>query len=163
MSAFRDLDEFLIDEPIRLPIRGKTYEFPGSIPARTGLLLQRLGAAAEKASASIKAGTANATELAAEVFSDSEETDLRAEMMGDTEQQMADDGLTTAHTTHVFRTLMVWHMAGEEAAMKAWEAVGPQPAPNRAARRASKASATTTRRPASTSGTSTPTPGSATA
>jgi hypothetical protein len=158
MSAFRDLDEFLIDEPIRLPIRGKTYSFPGSIPARTGLLLQRLGVAAEKAKQDIKAGAADPTALAAEVFSDSEETDLRGEIMGATEQEMADDGLTTAHTTHVFRTLMVWHMAGEDAAMKAWEAVGPQPAPNRAARRAaSKASATTTKRPASTSGTSTPT------
>jgi hypothetical protein len=161
-SQFRDLDEFLVDEPIRLPIRGKTYSFPGSIPARTGLLLQRLGAAADKARTSIKAGAANPAELAAEVFSDSEETDLRAEIMGPAEQEMADDGLTTAHTSHVFRTLMVWHMAGEEAAMKAWEAVGPQAAPNRAARRAaSKASGSTTKRRASTSGTSTPTPAGA--
>lgn len=150
MSAFRDLDEILVDKPVRLPIKGKTYEFPGSIPARTGLMLQRIAAAAHKAK------NASPTDLAEEVLSDEEEIDLRGELMGSTEVEMARDGLTTAHTSHVFQTLLIWHMAGEEAAAAAWESLGKVQVPNRAARRASRGSASTTRSPASTSTTTTP-------
>jgi hypothetical protein len=139
VSAFRDLDEILVDKPIGLPIKGKMYEFPGSIPARTGLMLQRIAAAAQKAK------NAGPTELAEEVLSDEEEIDLRGELMGSTEVEMARDGLTTAHTSHVFQTLLIWHMAGEEAAAQAWESLGKAPAPNRAQRRASKGSASTTK------------------
>lgn len=154
-SQFRDLDEFLVDQPIRLPIRGKTYEFPGSIPARTGLLLQRMGAKADEAR---RAGQGPeglaAAAMEAEVLDDEAEMDLRRELMGDTEVEMARDGLSTAHTSHVFRTLIVWHMAGEEAALAAWTALGNVKAPNRETRRrASKASGTSTRSAASTAGT----------
>lgn len=150
MSAFRDLDDILVDKPIRLPVKGKTYEFPGSIPGRTALMLQRLAAAADKAH---RKDNTDASALAQEVFSDSEELDLQAEVMGDGQTAMAADGLTSAHINHVFRTLLVWHMSGEEAAAKAWESLGEAPAPNRAARRAT---ASTTRSRASTSGTTTP-------
>lgn len=155
MPTFRDLDLILVDKPIRLPIRGKTYEFPGNISARTGLLLERLGAEAQKAKLDVDSGKADPAALAAEVFSDTEELDLRREVMGDTEAEMARDGLTTGHVRHVFQTLLVWHMTGEEAAAKAWESLGEAPAPNRAARRGSKGSASTTKRRASTSGTTT--------
>jgi hypothetical protein len=161
--SFRDLDEFLLDRPIELPIRGKTYQFPGSIPARSGLLLQRIAAAAEKAQTEIVEGRISTLDLAAEVLSNEEETDLRGEIMGATELEMAKDGLSTAHTTHVFRTLITWHMAGPEAAEVAWERQGEAQAPNRATRRASKASASSTRKRASTSGTTTRTPAKATA
>lgn len=155
MSTFADLDGILVVTPIRLPIRGKTYEFPGTITARAGLLLHRMSIAAEKAQADVKAGKVKAADLAKEALSDGEEIDLRAEVMGDVEREMADDGLTSAHVHHVFQTLLVWHMAGEKAAEKAWVELGEVQAPNRAARRASKGSASTTKRPASTSGTST--------
>lgn len=156
-SAFRDLDEFLTTPPIELPIGGRLYEFPGSISARSGLMLQRILSAAEEASEGIRDGSVRAADLAEQVLLDDDtEHDLRAEIMGDGEQQMAADGLTTAHTTHVFNTLLVWHTAGPEAAQAAWEHMGEAQAPNRAARRqASKAAATSTRSPASTSGTST--------
>lgn len=150
--AFDDLDGFLVVQPIRLPIRGKTYEFPGSIPARTGLLLQRLAAEADRA----RSGDTEPADLATEVLSDDEEVDLRGEIMGKAEQEMADDGLTTAHTRHVFQTLLVWHMAGPEAAERAWRTLGEAKPPNRAERRAaSKGSASTTRSPGSGSGTTT--------
>lgn len=160
--SFRDLDDFLVVTPIKLPIKGKDYQFPGSISARSGLLLQRIAAAAERAKADILDGKTSTLDLAAEVLNDEEETDLRSEVMGGTEQLMADDGLTTAHTTHVFRTLLTWHMAGPEAAAVAWERQGEAPAPNRATRRASKGSASTTRKRASTSGTTTRAPAKAT-
>jgi hypothetical protein len=156
-NQFRDLDEFLVDEPIELPIRGKTYRFPGSVSARTGLLLQRMGASADQARRAGKSGTAAASDVFdAELLDDDTESDLRREIMGDAEAKMAKDGLTTAHTEHVFRTLIVWHMAGEDAALLAWERLGNVQAPNREARRGSKASGTSTRSPASTTGTSSP-------
>lgn len=148
--SFEDLDSFLVVQPVKLPIKGKTYEFPGAIPARTGLMLQRMAAAAEKAK-----GDGAAADLAAEILDDDEEFNLRADVMGDGEKAMADDGLTSAHVKHVFQTLLVWHMAGREAAEKAWRDLGEAPAPNRAARRGSKDSASTTKPRASTSGTTT--------
>jgi hypothetical protein len=156
--SLRDLDEFLLDKPIELPIRGKLYRFPGSISATSGLLLQRLAATVEQAVAD-GAANVNGTALAMEVLNDGQEKNLREEVMGDTEAQMAADGLSTAHTDHVFKTLLTWHMAGPEAGEAAWEHQGEAPAPNRETRRkASKGSASTTKRPASTSGTSTPAP-----
>lgn len=155
MSKFRDLDEFLVDKPIELPIRGKIYRFPGSVSARTGLLLQRMGAVAEQAHRHGSDPATAATEtLDSELLDDAAEQDLRREIMGDAEVEMARDGLSTAHTGHVFRTLIVWHLAGEDAALQAWERLGNVTAPNREQRRAaSKGSGTSTRRAGSTAGT----------
>ncbi len=161
--GFRDLDEFLVVTPIELPIGGKTYQFPGSVSAHTGLVLQRILSAAEDASEDLRAGRVTGTEIAEQILLDDvQEGDIRAELMGDGEAQMAADGLSTAHTSHVFNTLLVWHTAGPEAAEAAWERLGEAPAPNRETRRqASKGSASTTRRPGSTTGTSTRAPAKA--
>jgi hypothetical protein len=146
--GFRDLDDFLGEaKPIELPIRGKTYSFPGTISARTGLLLHRLTNKADKVD---DMSQADAEELLGkELLGDAEHDDLRSELLGDAELQMARDGLTSAHVDHVFRTLMVWHLVGPEQAEKAWNSVGEAPAPNRAARRAT---ARKTRSRASTAG-----------
>jgi hypothetical protein len=152
VSGFRDLDDLLAesggDRPIELPIRGKVYAFPSSISARSGLLLARMAAVAQAEQSGGKA----APDPDLELLSDGEEVDLRAEMMGATEVEMARDGLTTAHTRVVFMTLLTWHLAGEEAALAAWESAGKAPA-NRATRRARSAAASTTRKRGSTSGT----------
>ena len=52
--AFKDLDEFFVIKPIRLPIRGKVYEFPGSVSGRTGLLLHRMTEQVEQLKAGAK-------------------------------------------------------------------------------------------------------------
>lgn len=153
---FRDLDEFLVTAPIELPIRGKSYQFPGAISGRAGLLIRRLAEVADEARQARDEG--RVVDETAQVLSEDDEVDLRAELLGDGEREMVDDGLSTAHIAHVFQTLMVWHLAGPEAAEQAWErmAVDP-PKPNRQERRsASAGSATSTRQRASTSGTSSP-------
>lgn len=138
--TFRDLDDFLVVRPIELPIRGKTYQFPGTITARAGLLLQRITAAV--------GGEASE----AQAVLDGAEASLREEILGDTEAQMVEDGLTAAHVNHVLQTLMVWHMAGPEAAEAAWEQMAADPQePNRAERRAATAKKSN-RSPASPAG-----------
>jgi hypothetical protein len=158
-SAFRDLDEFLVTRPIRLPIGGVQYEFPGSLPGKHGLLLQRMQAAAVRAVADGRAQE-DVSDLATAILSDDEGEDLRTTVMGTGEQAMVDAGVTSDKIEHTFHTLLAWHMAGEAAALLIWESVpGEAPAPNRAARRAaSKGAASSTRSPASSSGTSTRTP-----
>ncbi len=164
-GKFRDLDEFLTVEPIELPIGGKVYEFPGEVSARAGLLLQRIGSMVLTVAATEgdpAAAGAALSERDRELLSDGEEMDLRAELFGDAEADMIADGLTSAQIRHVFMTLVVWHAFSEDAAVAVWEgkAASPEPA-NRAERRASKATtgrsgagASTTKRRASTSGTS---------
>lgn len=152
---FQDLDDFLVVPPIRLPIRGTVYEFPGEIDGRTFLALQRLIGGAIEAASSGK--ELDADTLGTVLVDDDSEVGMRDALMGGVDKQMADDGLTSAHIQHVFRTLVVWHTAGPEAAEKAWRTVGEVPAPNREQRRAaSKGSASTTKSPASGSGTTTP-------
>lgn len=160
MSApqFRDLSEFMAEaEPIRLPIGGTVYEFPGSVSGRTGLLLT----SAWDAALSGKAGGAAPAPDAelAELLTDDQEKSVHAELFGGTDVQLARDGHDSRVIRHVFLTLVTWHTAGPEAAVLAWDAAGNAPAPNRATRRAgsrtaSGAGASKTRRAASTSGTS---------
>lgn len=132
--AFRDLDEFLVVEPIVLPIRGKAYAFPGSVSARTWLRLQRIN---EKMTA-VRAG--QDVDPDDEVASDVDEQDMMAEMMGDVQDEMIDDGLTSAHIKAVFYTLIAFHLSGQAAAEAVWEAQGAgelegKASPNRAERR----------------------------
>jgi hypothetical protein len=149
---FKDLDEFFKIQPIRLPIRGKTYAFPGSVSGRTGLLLHRMTEMAER----VKDGK-EAPELGQQILDDSEELDLRTEILGDGEKAMLDDGLPAVFIDHVFHTLIVWHQFGENVAKAVWEDVpnGPKAPQDRRAksRRGTSAGATTTRRRASTTGT----------
>lgn len=152
-DTFKDLDSFFRIQPIRLPIRGKMYAFPGSVSGRTGLLLHRMTEMAER----VKAGK-DAPDLGQQILDDSEELDLRTEILGDTEREMIDDGLPSVFVDHVFHTLIVWHQFGEEVAKAVWEDVpgAPKAPQDRKAksRKATSGTATTTRKRASTSGTS---------
>ena len=136
--AFRDLDEFLVVTPVRLPIRGKTYEFPGAISARSWLLVQRMGEQFDRARRAEAAGEEYDPDEVA--IDDTEEVDLRGELFGPAEAEMVADGLTSAHLERVFFTLIAYHLSGIEAAEAVWEhaertASGKPPAPNRATRR----------------------------
>jgi len=128
--AFRDLDDFLVVEPVKLPIRGKVYEFPGEISARTWLLLQSV---AEKAQQAQLSGDEKAMEEVA--IPDDVEANLKRELLGDAEAEMVADGLTSTHMKAVMVTLMAYHLEGREAAELVWDAQGKAPSPNRAGRR----------------------------
>lgn len=156
-EEFGDLTEFLVVEPKSLPIDGVTYDFPGDVSAQAWLVIQhalQTGVAAKVASDRGEDYTAKAL-----VLDDDAEIDLRAELFGDCAQEMTDNGVSSAYQTHALMTLMVWHVYGRDAALKIWRGTtsGEAEAPNRAARRAkpraSEGSGTTTKTPASTSGT----------
>jgi hypothetical protein len=136
--AFRDLDEFQHrDEPIVLPIRGVEYVFPSSISARTWLKVQRVGGKLS--------GGAAPDEVA---VSDAEADELRAELCGDTLEEMLADGVTSRELQIVLTTLMAFHLSDPASARKnaeaVWEAQGEPQAPNREARRAKKPAAKST-------------------
>ncbi len=127
---FRDLSEFLTVEPIRLPIRGKEYQFPGEISARSWLLLQRLDAGARRARRDPD------YDPAAEMLSDVDQDALMAELFGGTDEQMVEDGCTSSEIQRTFITLMAYHTVGRELAEAVWRGdPGEFVAPNRAARR----------------------------
>lgn len=139
---FRDLDEFLVVQPIVLPIRGKEYSFPGEISARSWLLLQSVAEEAQKAVKAQRAGEEyNPTDV---VIPDDVEVGLKSELLGSAEQEMIDDGLTSVHMQAVMKTLIAYHLQDRETAIQVWNSQGEAPAPNREARRA-KAAPTSTR------------------
>ena len=148
--AFRDLTDFLTVKPIELPIGGKFYAFPRDISGKAGLVIAAIREAAEAAD---RGKDYNPEQV---VLDDAAEVDLRREVLGDTEREMFEAGLTTGQVEHVFRTLMTWHMSRSmELTEAAWEMIDVDPPkPNREQRRASGAAASKTPSPASTSGTS---------
>lgn len=133
MGGFRDLDEFLAVEPKVLPIRGKDYTFPPSISARSWLVLQDFAEKAQRASKATADG--EEVDLDDVVIPDDVEDSLKEELLGDAEQEMIDDGLTSDHVRAVFMTLTAWHLQGREAAEMVWNRQGEVGAPNREARR----------------------------
>ncbi len=146
--AFRDLGDFLVVEPVVLPIRGKEYSFPGEISARAWLRLQRL-------SELLQAAKQDGFVASDTAVDDEEEADLMGEMLGGVENQMMDDGCTSQEIKAVFYTLIAYHLSGVEAAEVVWNSAGETPAPNRAARR-SKAPAKSTRSRGSHDGSTAP-------
>jgi hypothetical protein len=152
---FKDLDQLFKIQPIKLPIKGKVYEFPGSVSGRTGLLLHRM----TEAVASMQDGRPlPEVDDGAEILDDAEEVNLRAEVLGTTERQMIDDGLPKAFIDHVFKTLITWHQFGEDVAKAVWEDVpGAPKAPKDRkpkSRPATSGKASTTKRQGSTTRTS---------
>jgi hypothetical protein len=162
--AFRELTEFLNSPRPELPVRGKVYVFPSNdeVSGRVTLQLRLIQSQAFAVAKAQEAGTTITLDRAA--LDEVDEARVRRELMTlnghDVEAEMIEDGCSGAQIDHVLNTLVVWHTAGPDAAEQAWEAMAGRldpPAPNRAQRRAgSSDSATTTKRPASTSGTRSP-------
>lgn len=134
--SFRDLDEFLSVEPLELPIRGKTYSFPGEVSGRAWILLKKIQHEYSRAERAKALGKEYEPDL--EVLSDQEEATLRDELFRGRDEEMAADGLTSAHLERTFMTLIAFYVAGREAAEAVWSGQGEAPAPNREARRKAK-------------------------
>lgn len=154
-EEFGDLAEFLAPEPKTLTIRGKAYDFPADVSARTWLVLQHVLQAGVAAQAAAQEGREyNPRAL---VLDDDAEIDVRGELFGDCADDLIDDDVPGSFQQHAMTTLMVWHVYGRAAALATWRRQGEAEAPNRAARRAkpraSAGSGTTTKTPASSSGT----------
>jgi hypothetical protein len=131
--AFQNYDEFPAPKPVRIPIGEKVYEFPGTISAMAWLLIEKLSTRLQRVKlAELRGEKFDPDE---EALSDIEYADIRAEVFGDTEREMIEDGLTSDHLKRTFFTLISYHMSGREAAEAMWNR-GEAPAPNRAQRRA---------------------------
>jgi hypothetical protein len=164
--ALKPIDEILITT-FDLPAGpdGKVYRVP-ECDAATGILCQRLVTAA----IAIENGEQPPTDAPKLVFEGKDEFDLQERLLTPAVlQEMYADGLGATKITFCTSVILFWHGLGREMAEMYWEAGGrPEdflPAANRKARRhpskavakqtgsTSTAAASTTRKPASTTGT----------
>jgi hypothetical protein len=152
--AFKTLEEFLGD-CLELPTRCsdgelRTFRIP-SPPAEDGLKIENI------MTAGLRAAEGGAP-LDGEALDDAEELDLYRMALGSAYDDVLKH-LAWPRFRHVAMTSVMWITAGHDVAEQYWNSDGDpkvaQAAQNRAARRASSAAASTTKRPASTSGTST--------
>lgn len=148
--TFRDLREFF-DGTLALPVGGKTYTVP-PCSADDGLWAQALMDAALKAATG---GEVNEDDLSRIVLNDDDERSLYQRLLGTAFDEMKDDGVDWPSIARCGQTAFVFFTQGEDAAQVVWEQQpGEAPAPNRETRRQeSKASAVSTPRRGSTSGT----------
>ena len=150
--GFKDLDELLVTRK-QLPVRGRLLDFPDRISAGSGLVLLRISQRAK----AHPDQAADAESIVAGLLDEAGWEALQTEVLGKPAEEFIADGLSGDETSHIFKTLMVWHLHGQEAAERAWEQVGNPQAPNRRTRR-SKAAATSSRARGSRAGSTTPTP-----
>lgn len=149
MPTFPELTRFqqsLNNEPIELPVDGKTYSFSPDIPADTGLTIMRLREETTKFTIAIIAG--QTPDPNAELLDDKSEALLIRDLLGDTLAEMTADGLRWPKIERVGKTLIAWHIFGAEHALKTWTGGGdadpPAPSPATGSSRNSRSSSTTT-------------------
>ncbi|MEF3114485.1 hypothetical protein [Streptomyces chrestomyceticus] len=145
--AFEALGE-LLDDSLRLPVGNRTYTVPAP-SAEVGLRTQALINAAAVA--------ADGGAVDEQVLSDAAERDLYRDVLGPAHDQMVADGVSWPALKHCAITAMVWIAQDKAAAERFWHSAGDPSrlAPNRQARRSRSGGANSTKRPGSTSGTST--------
>lgn len=152
MPELKELDDFL--SPIlSVPARGKEYRI-NAVDAETGLRLQKMMANGMKISAGL-----DLTEKDLELVSDEEEEDFFRTVLGPTYDELIADKIPYQGLKAIASLVMIWTTQSFDAAQQYFLAGGKAPAPNRAERRTATrtrtAAASTTKRPASASGTST--------
>lgn len=148
-----ELGDFL-DPVLQVPYRGKKYQIQ-PVSALTGLRFQKLLAVGVKA-----AQDGNLDPASIELVSDAEERDFYADALGDTYQELLDDGATATALKMIGSAAFLWATQGFDTAKVFWDAGGKSPAPNREQRRTATrtrtAAVATTKPQASASGTTTP-------
>jgi hypothetical protein len=159
----------VFDPALVLPIQGREYRVE-DVPALLGLYCQRVWAAGLEVAHAAKIGNDGDADRATRALEGLGKlppppgvdpgTPLHVAVLGDTYQQMLDDGVSGRWIQHAGMTVIAWLAAGDETAEMYWASAGrPEGmAPNRAARRRGGASTSTggangTRSRASTSGT----------
>lgn len=153
MTELKELNDFLSPTLI-VPAGGKEYRF-ASVSAQTGLKIQHMMTLGFKAQAG-----QNITEKDIELISDDEEIDFFRAVLGDTYDELLEDGISFQGLRQLTSLVTIWTTQSFEAAQQYFLAGGRAPEPNREQRRTatrtSTAAASTTRKRASQSGTSTP-------
>lgn len=144
----------------KLPIGGNVYEVQ-PISAEAGLRFQEVMAVAFKAKKARDAGKEyDPTEDDIEVLNDQGEREMYRDALGETHDIMVADGVTFDELKLAALYVTFHAINGPEFADLYWNAGGKAPAPNREARRTATrtrtGAATTTKKPASRTGTTTP-------
>ncbi|MDQ1053171.1 hypothetical protein QE394_001099 [Arthrobacter sp. SORGH_AS 212] len=152
-ETLEQLGTFL-DPILGVPFRGKTYKVP-PVDAETGLKLQRLISAGVQAAVEKKLDPETI-----ELVSDAEEKGFYQTVLGPVYDELLADGATFHALKFIGQTALMWHAQDFDTAEEFWMAEGKAPTPNRAERRTATrtgtAAATTTRKRASVTGTTTP-------
>lgn len=153
--ALKDLRAAL-NGTLKLPIGGTVYEVP-AISAELGLQFQDLMAIAAKAK---DQPDYTPDDDDAEVLNDAGEKGLYERALGTAHDQMIADGVSFAELKLAALYVIFHAVYGDTFADAYWASGGKAPAPNRVARRTvtrtSTAAATTTKKPVSRTGTTTP-------
>ncbi len=151
--ALEQLGSFL-DPYLAVPFRGKTYQVP-AVSAETGLRLQKLISAGIRAQ-----GADNLDPETIELVNDAEELGFYEQILGPVYPELIADGASFPALKFIGSTALLWHTQDFTTAETFWKAEGKVPAQNRAQRRTATptrtGAATTTRKRASVTGTSTP-------
>jgi len=152
MTDLKQLGSFL-DPILAVPYRGKTYEIP-AVDAETGLRLQKLVAAGVRTALDGEIDPATI-----ELVNDADEKGFYETLLGPVYDELIADGASSPAVKFIGQTALMWHAQDFEMAETFWRAEGKAPAPNREQRRTatrtSTAAATTTKKPASRTGTTT--------
>lgn len=152
MGGWRDLEEFLDEEFLDLPVGGKVYRIY-DVDGDTALRVRRLAKLAQDAKEALDAG--QEIDLSAAQLDDDEEEALYEQVLGEAYEELRADGVKNQRIKFVAQTAMIWIIADEDQAKRFWDAGGkgeaaaPLQGPNRHTRRASAATARTTQKPAS--------------
>lgn len=117
--SFQDLDEFF-DDTLRLPIGGKTYVIQ-SPDAKTGLYIQGMMSFAAQVRAGLDVDAENVQALQ---LDDEEERGLHRRLLGDTYDEMMDDGVRWHRIQHAGQTTLFWVLRGKAFAEEYWNGAG---------------------------------------
>lgn len=134
-----------LDGDLVLPIAGKKYRVP-EFDAELGMRVEVI----------LNASRGKATERQQQILSDEEERDTYRDVLGPAYEQMVKDGVTWPRLRHAALTAMFHFNISPEMAEQHWNRgvqEGKAPAASRPGTRRTTAAASTTKRPASGSGT----------
>ena len=120
--AFKDLDQYF-DPTLVLPIKGKDYVIQ-PVDADTGLWVQTIFGVAGKAK---QTGQVDPEDLESLKLHQGDNKELFPRLLGDTYQELIDDGVDWERIKVVAVTVMIWISTSEEAAEEFWNAGGKTP------------------------------------
>lgn len=128
--GFQDLEELIPLSKKRLPIGGgREHEFPDRISAESGALLLLIQKTARERT---DLGGDLTAILKALNVDDAHADRLMEDVLGmPAAELLAMVSMNGDRMLHIFKTLMVWHLAGQEAAEEAWSQVGNPKAPTK--------------------------------
>ncbi|GLW91769.1 DUF7426 family protein [Actinokineospora globicatena] len=118
------------DHTLTLPIKGVNYTWDaGRLPYRTGLVLQRLRAAARalfEAQQEAERTGDPIDESTIPSLDDFDAGQFERDLLGEMHDRLAADAVSTQDMRRVLDTLQTWYLYGEDAALETWKGTLPE-------------------------------------